>query len=139
MREEQYLGEILVRRGVVGAERLKPLFDAQREKGPGLLELVVGSNVADGATVAKAPAEECGLAYVARIDVDRVDTQVAAKLPISYAKAQRVLVLGEDEASAYVVCADPLNTAAIDDVRALYKKPVEVAVASAENVVDAIN
>ena len=37
------------------------------------------------------------------------------------------------------MCADPLDTARLDDVRALFGKPVEAVVASAENVVDAIN
>jgi general secretion pathway protein E len=137
--QESYLGEILVRRGVLSEERLKPFFAQQRDKGPSLVELIVAGNVADGGTIAQALADECGLRYVPRIDVASIAAPVASKLPISYAKAHKVLVTGEDDAMVYVVCADPLDTAALDDVRALFQKPVEASVSSADTLLDAIN
>jgi len=139
VQEERYLGEILVRRGLITADRLEPLFDVQREKGPRLLDLVVGANLADAAHVARALADECGLPFVARIDVDDIATPIATKLPITYAKAHQLLVTGETDDTVFLVCADPLDTAAIDDVRATYGKPVEVSVATGDEVIDAIN
>ena len=139
MQEERFLGEILVRRGLITPDRLEPLFDVQREKGPRLLDLVVSTNLADAANVAQALADECGLPFVARIEVDDIATPVAIKLPITYAKAHEILVTGEDDDTVYVVCADPFDTAAIDDVRATYGKPVEVSVSTGEEVIDAIN
>ena len=139
MQEERFLGEILVRRGLITPDRLEPLFDVQREKGPRLLDLVVSTNLADAANVAQALADECGLPFVARIEVDDIATPVATKLPITYAKAHEILVTGEDDDTVYVVCADPFDTAAIDDVRATYGKPVEVSVSTGEEVIDAIN
>jgi general secretion pathway protein E len=136
---ESYLSEILVRRGVVTEERLKPFFAQQRENGPSLMELLLAGNVADGGAVAQALADECGFPYLARIDIESISTPVAAKLPISYAKAHKILVLAEDEHRVHAVCADPLDTAGLDDIRALFQKPVDVSVTSAENVVDAIN
>jgi len=136
---ESYLGEILVRRGVVTEERLKPLFAQQREKGPSLMDLLLAGNVVDAATVGQALADECGLPYLSRIDIDSIQTQVASKLPISYAKSHKILVTAEDDVSVHVVCADPLDTASLDDVRAIFHKPVEAVVSSAENLVDAIN
>src|SRR5258706_13682978 len=119
--QESYLGEFRGRGGVVTEGRLKPFFAQQREreKGPSLLVLLLPGNVADGAGVAQALADECGLPFLSRIDIDAIATPVAAKLPISYAKSHRVLVTAEDDAHVYLVCADPLDTAAIDDVRAL--------------------
>ncbi len=136
---ESYLGEILIRRGVVTEERLKPLFTQQREKGPSLMDLLLAGNVADGAAVGQALAAECGLPYLARIDVEAIQTPIASKVPISYAKSRKILVTAEDDERVYVVCADPLDTAGLDDIRALFQKPVEASVSSAENVVDAIN
>jgi general secretion pathway protein E len=136
---ESYLGEILVRRGVVTEERLKPLFAQQREKGPSLMDLLLAGNVVDAATVGQALADECGLPYLSRIDIDSIQFPVASKLPISYAKSHKILVLAEDDVHVHVVCADPLDTASLDDVRALFHKPVEAVVSSAENLVDAIN
>jgi general secretion pathway protein E len=136
---ESYLSEILVRRGVVTEERLKPFFAQQRENGPSLMDLLLAGNVADAGAVAQALADECGFPYLARIDIESISTPVAAKLPISYAKAHKILVLAEDEERVHVLCADPLDTSGLDDVRALFQKPVDVSVTSAENIVDAIN
>ena len=47
MAEERFLGEILVRRGVVPAERLEALYAVQREKQLDLVDLLVNSNVTD--------------------------------------------------------------------------------------------
>src|SRR5690606_9053408 len=45
--QQQYLGEILVRRGVVPADRLEPLFETVKERGQQLAELLVSTNVTD--------------------------------------------------------------------------------------------
>jgi general secretion pathway protein E len=139
MQQESYLGEILVKRGLVSEERLRPLVAQQKDKGPTLMELVIAGNVVDGAQVGRALADECGLSFTDRIDVALIPAASASKLPISYAKAHKVLVTGENDERVCIACADPLDTAAIDDVRALFNKPVETVVASVETIVDAIN
>jgi general secretion pathway protein E len=139
MQQESYLGEILVKRGLVSEERLRPLVAQQKEKGPTLMELVVGGNVVDAAQVGRALADECGLPFTDRIDVSLIPSALASRLPISYAKAHKILVIGENDEQVCVVCADPFDTAAADDVRALFGKPVDASVASVETIVDAIN
>jgi general secretion pathway protein E len=139
MQQESYLGEILVKRGLVTEERLRPLVAQQKEKGPTLMELVIGGNVVDAAAVGRALADECGLQFTDRIDVALIPSASASKLPISYAKAHKVLVTGENDEQVCIACADPFDTAAIDDVRALFGKPVEAVVSSVETIVDAIN
>ena len=74
-----------------------------------------------------------------RIDVDAVSLALAEKLPITYAKQHKILPLSEDDVAVYCVVADPLDTGAIDDVRAIFGKPVEIAVATSENVLNSIN
>jgi general secretion pathway protein E len=136
---QEYVGEILVRRGVVTPERLALLFETAKERGQQLTDLVVASNIADETRIAQALADECGLGFMAKIDVDAVPLAVAEKLPITYAKQHKILPLGEDDSVVYCVVADPLDTVAIDDVRALFGKPVEVAVATSDSVLNCIN
>src|SRR5689334_20199539 len=116
----EFLGEILVRRGVVPPERLAALFETVRERGQALADLVVSSNIADEARIAMALADECGLGYMARVDADAVSLALAEKLPITYAKQHKILPLSEDDRAVYCVMADPLDTTAIDDVRTLF-------------------
>ena len=47
--------------------------------------------------------------------------------------------LRSERKPSVVICADPLDTAGLDDVRAAFHKPVELTVAPAEAVVEAIN
>ncbi len=137
MADEQFLGEILVRRGLLSDERLRPLLGGPRDRG--LIETLVLQNVVDAADIARAFAAECELPFVARVEADAVPPALAGKLPITYAKARKVLVVAESDAQVDIVCADPFDTVTLDDVRAMFGKPVSVSVASAENVVEAIN
>jgi general secretion pathway protein E len=137
--QQQYLGEILVRRGVVPVERLAPLFDTVRERGQPLVDLLVSTNVTDEQSIARALAEECGYGLLPRIDVDAVPLEIASRLPITYAKQHKILPLSEHEGIVYCAVADPLDTIAIDDVRAIFGMPVEVAVTTSEEVLNAIN
>jgi general secretion pathway protein E len=136
---QAFLGELLVRRGVVPADKLPGLFESVRERGQPLLEIVVASNVADETRIAQALADECGLEFVQRIDLDSIPLELATRLPITYAKQRRVLPTSEDESRVSCVVADPLDTTAIDDVRALFGKPVDARVATTEVVLNAIN
>src|SRR5262245_45727566 len=134
-----YIGEVLVRRGVIPPERLPGLFDSVRERGQPLTELVVMQNVADETQIAQALADEAGLGFVPKIDVDAIPLELATKLPITYAKQRRVLPVSDDGLAVHCIVADPFDTMAIDDVRATFGKPVEVSVATNEGVLNAIN
>jgi general secretion pathway protein E len=137
--EQRFLGELLVRRGVVPAEKLESLFAVQRERGTELLDLIVNTSVADEMSVARVLAEEAQLPFVERIDPAEIATAVAARVPIPFAKAHRVLVLREDESAVYVVCGDPFDTQALDDLRVIFGKPVEASVCGRDRIEDAIN
>jgi general secretion pathway protein E len=137
---QQYLGEVLVRRGVVPADRLAGLFESMRERGQSLPELVVASSISDETKIAQALAAECGVDFIAKIDIDAISLTLSSQLPIMYAKQHKILLADEQE-NGSVLCyvADPFDTGAIDDVRALLGKPVEIAVATSEVVTNAIN
>ncbi len=139
MTPQRALGQILVRHGAVQPEALEPLYLQQVEKPQGLLELVLASNLASEVDVARALAAECRLPFQERIDVDAIPAELAMRLPITYAKSHGLLVVAETETEVSLLCSDPLDTAGIDDVRAMFKKRLVLTVAPAELVVDAIN
>jgi general secretion pathway protein E len=139
MQEQRALGEILVRHGVIDPEALELLYTQQREKKTDLLELVVQSEAVSEEAVARALADECGLVFVESVDADAISPAGLVRLPISYARAHRILVLDESETEVSVVCGDPLDTTALDDVRAAFGKRVNAVVASPHVINDAIN
>jgi general secretion pathway protein E len=137
--EQRFLGELLARRGVVPMDKLEGLWAAQRERGTDLLDLLINTNVVDEVTLARALAEEAQLPLVDRLDPADVPTALATRVPIAFAKAHKVLVVREDDAAVHVVCGDPFDTQAIDDLRVIFGKPVEAAVAGRERIEDSIN
>jgi general secretion pathway protein E len=139
MTPQRVLGDILVRHGAVTAEALEPLYLQQTEKSQGLVELVLEHNVATEGEVAKALAAECRLPFQDRINVDAIPAELAIRLPITYAKTHGLLITAENDTEVSVICADPLDTAGLDDVRAMFRKPLALTVAPSELVTDAIN
>jgi general secretion pathway protein E len=137
--EQRFLGELLSRRGIVPADKLESLFQVQRERGADLLDLVINTGVSDEMAVARVLAAEAQLPLVERIDPADVPTALATRLPIAFAKLHKLLVVREDEAVVHVLCGDPFDVQAMDDVRVLFDKPVEASVSGRERIEDAIN
>jgi hypothetical protein len=137
MQEQRALGNILIRHGVVAPEVLEPLYAQQREKGGPLVDLVFERQMASEIDVARALAAECGYSCVERVDVENVPTPVATRLPMAYSRNHKLLVVAEWDDRVEVVCADPLDTDGLDDVRAAFGKPVSVTVCPPSAVVDA--
>jgi general secretion pathway protein E len=139
MREQRFLGELLVRRGLVPMEKVEPLYAVQKERGVDLIDLLVNQQLVDPVTVARAIADEAQLPVVEAIDPEKIPNAIATRTPITFAKSHRLIAWGEDEHNVHVFCADPFETAPLDDLRLLFGKPVECTVAPAEKIVDAIN
>jgi general secretion pathway protein E len=139
MTPQRALGQMLVRHGAVTAEALEPLYAQQVEKSRGLVELLLESNLMNETGLARLLATECRLPFIERIDADSVNSDDATKLPITYAKSHGVLVTAERDEVVEVICSNPLDTGGIDDVRAMFQKPLDLTVAPNEVLIDAIN
>jgi general secretion pathway protein E len=136
---EQVLGQVLLRHGVLSEDALAQLFELQREKPMPLVELVTSNRMASQTDIARALATECAFGMVESIDINSVDIGTAAKIPIGWAKSHQLLIIRETDESLDVVCADPFDVEALDAVRAQFEKNVVASVAPPEVVIDAIN
>lgn len=137
---ETGVSAILARHGVLSPDQLAVLRELSLErKGTSTIELVIGNKLASEEAVASALARDCGFEFVRTIDQAQVPLDVATRLPITYAKSHKVLLIALDDAEAKLVCADPLDVGALDHVGALLGVPVKVSVAPSGVVVDAIN
>jgi general secretion pathway protein E len=135
------LGEILVEIAKLSRERLEEALAQQRgeQAGVRLGEILVRMRAISEAEVLRALALQLDLPYVETIDPTSIPDDLAAKVPIHFAKQARVLPLGLDGDAVRVAMADPLDTAAQDSVAMLLQAQVAPEVASAQTVIDAIN
>jgi general secretion pathway protein E len=134
-----FFGEVMLRRGVLSPERLDAVYAVQKERGGDLRELIINTNAADENAVAQALADEAGVPFLDKINVDAIPVALTSRLPITYAKQHRLLVLDEPGDFVKIAVADPFDINAIDDIRALFGCPVQVFVAGGDRLFDAIN
>src|SRR5574338_821479 len=135
------IGEILAATAGLAPERLEEALALQRgeQAGRRLGEILVRLRAVTEEEVLRALALQLDLPFVERIDPEAVPADLAARVPIHFAKQARVLPLGRSGEAVRVAVADPLDTAARDSVSMLLGAPVLPEVAAPQAVVDAIN
>ncbi len=138
-KEQQFVAEMLVRRGVVPADRVEELLNTALDKHQDFAETVIAAELAPAEAVGAAIAEEWGVSFIKEIDVTSVPLSLVERIPITYAKQHRILVFAEDDSAVHCAVSDPLDVIAIDDVRTVFGKPVEIVVSTRQAVEDAIN
>jgi general secretion pathway protein E len=137
--EQRFLGELLARRGVLPVDKLEALWSVQRERGTELLDLIVNTSLVDELVLGRVLADEAQVPFVEQIDPALIPTALATRVPIAFAKVHRLIVVREEESAVHVVCGDPFDTQALDDLRLIFEKPVEVAVGGRDRIETAIN
>ncbi len=133
------VGERLVEWGALSPEALRDALELQGERGGRLTDILLREDRVGEATLRKALAEELGLPFTDSFDLDKIDPALVAPLQITWAKQHGILPLRRDERHVTVALSDPLQTAAMDDLRALYGLPVEPIVAPSAKILAGIN
>jgi general secretion pathway protein E len=135
------LGEILVELSHLAPERLEEALSAQHgeQAGVRLGEILVRMKAVSEEDVLRALAVQLDLPFLPRIEPDTIPAELAAKVPIHFAKQARVLPLGTSGDAVRVAVADPLDTASQDSVAMLLGAQIAAEVAPASVVLDAIN
>src|ERR1700720_2364187 len=114
---------------------------ARQRKKPGqdLADVLVDMGALEPQRLARAIAQEYWLPFQAHVDEHAIDPALLGKVPINYAKKNRVLPLNGDGQSVTVAIADPSNYEPLDDLRMLFGMPVHPVVVPPGILNDAIN
>jgi general secretion pathway protein E len=135
------LGEILRETVNLPPERVEEALALQRgeEAGARLGEILVRLKAVTEEDVLRALAIQLDLPYLERIEPESIPADLAAKVPIHFAKQARVLPLGLSGEAVRVAVVDPLDTAAQDSVAMLLGAGIAPEVVPPAVVLDAIN
>ncbi len=130
--------DILLDRSWVSPQDLEK---ARQKKKPGqdLSEVLVGMGAIEPQRIARALAQEYWMPFQAQIDPNTLENELVARVPINYAKRNRILPIGHDDESVVVAMADPARYEALDDLHVLFGKPIRAVVAPSEVIDEAIN
>ena len=135
------IGEICAELYQLSATHIGDALDAQAQKGgPRLGEILVDKKHLSDREVLAALAVQLDLPFLAELHPDAIPDELVRAVPIGFAKQNCVVTLGRtDDGIILVACADPLDTATLDDLRILLKAELELAVAPPDLIVLAIN
>jgi general secretion pathway protein E len=114
---------------------------ARQRKKPGqeLTDVLVEMGALEPQRLARALAQEYRLPFEAHIDEHILDTSLLSKVPINYAKRNRLLPLASTDGTVTVAIADPANYEPLDDLHVLFGMTVSPVVVPAQVIDEAIN
>ncbi|PIR22707.1 MAG: type II secretion system protein GspE [Deltaproteobacteria bacterium CG11_big_fil_rev_8_21_14_0_20_45_16] len=135
------LGAYLIKAQLIDESQLREALNEQTETGhqERLGEILIRRKVISEAHLLEALAKHLGLRFVRSINDREIPEELLKKIPTRFAKKFQILPVGVRGKKVEVVCADPLNTAAIDDVQILLERPVRIAVCPTSVITEAIN
>src|SRR5260370_2029932 len=110
---------ILVERSWVSEQGLDK---ARQRKKPGqeLADVLVEMGALEPQRLARALAQEYRMPFQAHIDENSLDPVLVSKIPINYAKKNRLLPLSSVDGTVTVAIAHPPNYEPLDDFLTLY-------------------
>jgi general secretion pathway protein E len=135
------LGQILVRDLGLRPEVLDQGLDRQRTEGGLLGDALLRMKAITEEDLLRALATQLGIPYLADLPrAEEIDVGLLEKLPVGFAKQQKLMPLRKDgEDTLVVAIADPLAVHALDDVRALVGLEPAPVLAVSTKVLELIN
>ena len=133
------IGEILLEAGAVAPAAIEQALVVQASEGGLLGELLIKAHACSEEAVLRALGTQLGMQFFPQFQVADIDAELAAKIPIAFAKQHRVMPLRREGEAVWVGTADPLDVAALDDVRAMVGAVVVPVLLTGAKLVEAIN
>ncbi|ALC15363.1 type II secretion system protein GspE [Desulfuromonas soudanensis] len=134
----QPLGAILQKDHGVTAAQIDEALAAQTGSALRLGEILLETRTISAETLAQALAGQQGLPYMATIPPES-GAGLLDLFPINFAKEYRIYPVQRDEGRLLVAVADPLDSRPLNDLATLTGEPVEICVATPEEILRAIN
>ena len=128
----QKIGQIFIEQCGLLPEQLLEGLALQKEKDgtssarERIGEILIRLKYLSEESVILALAHQWNLSYLATIDASEIDTSLTQFVPIAFAKKHLVLPIRRVGKSVEVATCDPLNQAAIDELRLLLKASIKV-------------
>jgi type IV pilus assembly protein PilB len=136
--EDEQLGVVLVKSGIITIDQLGQALGRAKERGVNLARVLIEDKLLTEEQFVGTLAEQLGLEFV-DLATYPVDPAAAALVSESLARRYLAMPIGWWEGRLIVAMADPSNVFAIDDIRTLTGAEVRQVVVTAEAVTAAIN
>jgi general secretion pathway protein E len=136
---DRSLGQILLRQGKVSEANISDALRMQKEEGGRIGEIFVRNHTCTEEDVLAALAWQLDLPLLKEVKPEECDPDLAAKVPIAFARQHRLIALKQVGREVQVAMADPLDVHALDDVRRVLGAEVIAVLAPGAKIGEAIN
>jgi general secretion pathway protein E len=135
------LGEILIALGLAKPEDIVDALDAQStdEGGKRLGEILIAASKITAEQLAKALSLQLEMPLYETIAIDQVADELVQAVPIAFAKQHTIIPISKAGDSVLAAIADPLDSAALDDLALLLSSRITPVIAMHDAITDAIN
>jgi general secretion pathway protein E len=118
---------------------LEQALATQQKEGGRIGEVLIKMRAVTEEDVLAALGRQLGMAFVADLKVADVDVDLAAQIPIGFAKQHRLLPVKREGDVVAVATADPLDVGALDDLRAQLAAEVQPILVPSQKILEVIN
>ena len=133
------LGAILEQKFGLSEAKLLEALNVQQTKGGRLGEALLRIRAIEEDLLLQALAIQFEMPWLPHLEVSHVDHELIRKVPIHFARRYRVLPLKVEDGAIIVATTDPLETAALDDLRLLLGMPVKAVLTSGVSLMSCLN
>jgi len=130
--------EILIRRGIIGADQFQEADRMAIDDRSRTVDTLVKLGYATGEEVMRAVAEATKYPYVNLNEIS-IPESVIELVPESVARENKILPMAEEDGVLTVIVSDPDDYNTMDKLRFILNRKVEIALAPRENILEAIN
>lgn len=138
MSEDDQLGRLLLRKGLLNATDLETALGDQAESGAPLSKVLIDRQMLSEADIVEAVASQLGMHFVDLADT-AVDPSAAETIPVALARRYELIPYGWAEETLLVAMVDPSNVIAQDDVRSASGCKIRAVIATREAIMEAID
>ncbi|MBI1861021.1 MAG: type II secretion system ATPase GspE [Deltaproteobacteria bacterium] len=136
---ELKIGQILLSHTSLTEAQLIEALTIQKEKGGRLGEILIQKKFLQPHEILVALGLQLGIPFLKEIDINHINPEWVAEIPIAYARQHEVLPIAIDDYLVTVAISDPYNLQCLDDLRVIFQKEVRPVLTESRLVTDAIN
>jgi len=133
----KHLGELLVERRIITKKELLKALEIQKEKGGLIGEILIELGLAKEEDIAQALTAQFGFPYLPLANYD-LEPDVLHSIPKNVCSQYCLIPVDKIGNNLTVAMSNPLNSLAIEDVEELTKCTIQIFVATASDVRNAI-
>lgn len=132
------IGDLLINHGLINETQLKQALDQQKLTGARLGKALIDLGYVEEDSLLKLIAEQLNCPFV-QLRNYQFDSALTQRLPETFARRFRALILAEQDGGYLIGMADPMDLFAFDEIGRVLNAPLQIAVVRESELLDTLD